>query len=63
MSGIVHIVQVDSAASKRSSGNGSDWPSSPERSTGTVVARSRFAASFQPRSAGSTAATRVTAAG
>ena len=43
--------------------NGSDWPSRPERSTGTLAALRRFAASFQPRSAGSTAATRVTRAG
>ena len=35
MSGIVHIVHVDSAVSKLSSGNGSDWPSRPDRSTGT----------------------------
>ena len=63
MSGIVHIVQVDSAVSKLSSGNGSDWPSRPERSTGTAAAATRLRASFQPVPDGSTAATRVTAAG
>ncbi len=62
-SGIVHIVHVESAASKLSSGNGSCCPSSPDRSIGTLVPASRFSASFQPRSAGSTAATRVTASG
>jgi hypothetical protein len=63
MSGIVHIVHVDSAASNESSANGSDAPSRPDRCTGTVVSRRRLRASFQPTSAGSTAATRVTAAG
>ena len=63
MSGIVHIVQVDSAASKLSSGNGSDCPSRPDRSTGTGAAATRSRASFQPVSDGSTAATRATAAG
>ena len=62
-SGIVHIVHVERAASKLSSANGSDWPSSPARCTGTVVALTRRAASFQPTSAGSTAATRVTVGG
>ncbi len=62
-SGIVHSVQVDSAASKLSSGNGSDCPSSPERYTGTVAALTRSAASRQPRSDGSTAVILVTAAG
>ena len=59
----MHIVHVESAVSKLSSSNGSDCPSRPDRSTGTLDARRRLAASFQPRSAGSTAATRVTAAG
>jgi hypothetical protein len=63
MSGIVHIVHVDSAASKLSSSKGSDWPSRPDRSTGTPLAFSRSSVSFQARSAGSTAATLVTAAG
>ena len=62
MSGIVHIVQVESAMSKLSSANGSDCPSSPERSTGVAVSARRLRASFQPMSAGSTAATRRTAA-
>ena len=59
----MHIVQVDSAASNVSSPNGSDAPSRPERWTGTVLASSRLRASFQPTSAGSIAATRVTAEG
>jgi hypothetical protein len=59
----VHIVQVDSAASKLSSSNGSDCPSRPDLSTGTLLAPSRFSASFQPRAAGSTAATRSTEPG
>jgi hypothetical protein len=63
MSGIVHIVQVDRALSKLSSGNGSDCPSSPDLSTGTCVAARRLPASFQPMSAGSTAATRLTLVG
>ena len=63
MSGIVHIVHVESAASKWSSGNGSEAPSSPERRTGTLVSRTRSAASFQPTPAGSIASTPVTAAG
>ena len=62
-SGIVHSVQVEIAESKLSSSKGSDWPSRPERSTGTGEARTRSAASFQPTPAGSTAATRVTPAG
>ena len=49
--------------SKLSSGNGSDWPSRPDRSTGTLLAATRFWASFQPVSAGSIAATLVTVAG
>ena len=36
---------------------------SPDRSTGTVVSRSRLPASLQPTSAGSTAATDVTVGG
>ena len=39
MSGIVHIVHVDSAASKLSSGNGSVAASSPARCTGMLVSR------------------------
>ncbi len=57
MSGIVHMVQVEIAASKLSSAKGSDWPSRPARSTGIEVAPRRAAASFQPSSAGSTAET------
>ena len=57
------MVHVDSAVSKLSSSNGRDWPSRPDLSTGTLVALRRFSASFQPTSAGSTADTRVTAAG
>ena len=60
---MVHIVQVESAVSKLSSSNGSDCPSRPDRSIGTLDARRRLEASFQPRSAGSTAATRVTESG
>jgi hypothetical protein len=56
-------LHVDSAASKLSSSKGSDWPSRPDRSTGTPLAFSRSSASFQARSTGSTAATLVTAAG
>ena len=59
----MHIVQVESAASKASSSNGSDCPSSPARRTGVVVARTRCSASPQATSAGSTAATPVTARG
>jgi hypothetical protein len=57
----VQSVQVDSAASKLSSANCKDCPSTPDLSTGTLVALRRFSASLQPRSAGSIAATRVTA--
>jgi hypothetical protein len=60
---MVHIVHVESAVSKLSSGNGSDCPSRPDRSTGTCAAARRFFASFQPMSAGSTAATLLTLAG
>ena len=62
-SGIVHIVQVESAASKLSSSNGSDWPSRPARRTGVAVARTRFSGELPPTSAGSTADTLVTARG
>ena len=54
---------MDRAVSKLSSANGSDWPSRPDRPTGTVLALTRLAASFQPVSAGSIAATRSTAGG
>jgi len=63
MSGIVHSVQVETAASKLSSANGSDWPSRPARCTGTLASPTRLAASFQATSAGSIADTRVTAPG
>ena len=59
----MHSVHVDRAESKLSSGNGSCWPSRPDRFTGTVLALTRFWASFQPVSAGSIAATWVTVAG
>jgi hypothetical protein len=60
---MVHKVHVDTAQSQLSSSNGSDWPSRPDRSTRMLVAARRLAASFQPRSAGSMAATSVTADG
>lgn len=59
----MHIVKVDSAASKEPSANGSSWPSNPARETGTVAAASRSRPSPQPTSDGSTASTRVTAGG
>ncbi len=62
-SGIVHIVQVDSAESKLLSGNGSALPSKPARSIGTRARATRGAANRQPRSAGSTAVTEATVSG
>ena len=62
-SGMVHSVQVDTALSKRASGNGSDWPSRPDRTTGTSLAATRLRASRQPTSEGSTAASSRTVAG
>jgi hypothetical protein len=60
---MVHIVHVVRAVSNEPSANGSDWPSKPARSIGTVAVASRFVASFQPASDGSTAETRCTSAG
>ena len=60
---MVHMVHVDTAQSKLSSANWSACPSRPERSTFTGLAATRSPASFQPRSEGSIAATRLTAAG
>ena len=42
LSGIVHIVHVESAASKLLSSKGSDWPSKPDRSTGTPLPLQSF---------------------
>ena len=61
--GIVQSVQVVSAVSQLSSARGRDWPSRPDRSTGTSELARRLAASFQPTSAGSIATTPLTASG
>ena len=62
-SGIVHNVNVDSAASTDASASGISWPSRPMNSTGTEAAAIRGAASFRPTPEGSTARTRSTSSG
>ena len=52
--GIVHIVHVDSAASKLSSANGNCWPSRPARSIGTVAVGEPLLGELPADSAGST---------
>jgi hypothetical protein len=59
----VQSVHVDSALSNDASSNGSRWPSSPARSTGTGAASRSAAESRQATSDGSTAVTRFTAPG
>ena len=61
MSGMVHIVQVDSAVSWLSSSSGKRCPSRPPRRTGMAVLARRSAASSQARAAGSMAVTSLTA--
>ena len=63
MSGIVHNVIVDSAASKRSSGKSRRAPSSAPSWTGMSDASMRACASFNATADGSTIQTPVTSGG